>query len=636
MAEIATPFPETEGPLPRAAGAELPLQVGDWSFQPGLNRLSRGGERVRLEPKLADLLLLLVRRRGEVVSKNEIVDAVWEGRFIADSALTRAMAELRRALGDDAHQPIYIETISKRGYRLIAKAGGLDRGTDSDPTARRLQALVAALVLLALAGGLWVALRDDAPPPAGRAVSTLVVLPLEDLSPGGEAADYFAPAMTEALTTDLARVGAFRVISQRSLDEFAEAEGSLQGVARGVGADASVEGSIVRADGKVRINAQLTEAATDTVLWADSYERELVDILSLQSEVARAIVTALEASAAGGLAGEPAASAPKVDPRAHDLFLQAQEALKRCSWEGPNEAEELFERALEVDPGFARAHAGLASYYAALTLFDHMAPHDGFPKARAAAMRAIEIDPDLVDAQVALARVEFMFDWRWGQAEVRFQRAIELNPNHAEARHAYSFFLTCMGRFDEALEQARVELEIDPLSRRFHRPWVLFNARRYEESLTRLEATPRKRGAAPPIVAGWNYAQLGRYDEAIAVLEQVIERRGGDDAVNLGVLGWTLARAGRVDEARRMLARVEELHALEERGDLYPQVVVLAGLGETERALDLLEQAIVQRSPNVIFLGVEPFLDSLTESPRFQRLLGSVALPQPRQGGAAG
>lgn len=637
MPETVTPFPgrreepSSDGAL--EAERDQRLQLGDWLFEPSLNRLSRGDEIVRIEPQVASLLSFLTRYPGRVVSKEEIVQSVWEGRFIADSALTRTMAELRRALGDDAHEPRYIETISKRGYRLLVEAVPAAEGPRAGTRAGLYALLAFAGLVLSALGVYLVTLvtdRNVTSEAATAAISSVVVLPLEDLSLDREG-EYFAASMTEALTTDLARLGSFRVLSRRAVEQYLSENGALSGVATGLGADAAVEGSIVRTDGRVRISVQLIDAASETHLWAGSYERDFVDVLSLQREVARAIAAELSSSAALGFgASEPAGSPPQVDPVAHDLYLQGRHLLNRVAWEGANGAAEQLERALAIDPSFALAHASLAEYYSKITLFDFLKPHEGFPLARAAAHRALEIDSELAEAHAAAAWVEFLFDWDWEEAETGFRRALALNPSHARVRRGYSFFLTCMGRFAEAEAEARRELELDPLIGVGHLAWVLFNAGRYAESLDVLEG-PTKPGGKPygSAVRGWSLALLGRYDEAVAALEETLRSRGGDDAVNLGILGWTYALAGRVDEARETLRELESLAAQQTSGDLYPQVIIHLALGDSERALDLLEQAVLQRSPNTVFLAVEPFLEPLHDRPRFQRLLASVGLPSP-------
>jgi len=634
MAETITPFPSQDPEQPQSADDALTtaegyaVRLGDWIFQPDLNRLTGvDGEFERLEPKLADLLALLTTRHGQVVSKDDIVEVVWEGRFIADSALTRAMAELRRALGDDAHNPVYIETISKKGYRLLAVPRPVSASTDAmrERSNRRFAILAISLTMIVAAGLAYFVLRPptDSRPPL---VSAIVVLPLEDLSAGSDN-EYFATSMTEALTTDLAQAGAFRVLSRRSIERFEQDHGTLSGVALALGADAAVEGSVVRADGRVRINVQLTDAASETHLWAESYEREFGNVLALQNEVAGAIVAELTNSVAPE--SEPAAQAPWIDPEAHDLYLQARHLLHGAGVMGENEAPQLLDQVIAAAPDFAPAYAAKAKYYSMLTLFDYMRPHEGFPRARVAATQALEIDQELGEAHAALAHVEFLFDWDWAKADVRFRRAIEFSPT-AQNHHAYSFFLTCMARFDAALEHARREIEIDPLNNRHHLGWVLFNARRYEESIREIEGEASKHEGTPMYagkrsLVGWNYAMLGRYDEAIEILEASIAARDFADPVATGILGWTLAASGRPDLARDQLNRLEEM-AEESREDLYPQVVVYAGLGEVDRALDLLEQAVLQRSPNAVFLSVEPFLDPIRDHPRYQRLLANTRL----------
>ena len=496
---------------------------------------------------------------------------------------------------------------------------------------------MAAAVGIVATAAAWLLLRAEKLSPSAApapSVDAIVVLPLEDQSPE-KGAEYFAASMTEALTTDLARTGAFRVISRRSIGQYMQENGSTKGIASSLGADATVEGSIVRADGRVRISVQLTDAATESHLWADSYERDFVDVLALQGEVAHAIVSELAASATVGFERQPAV--PRVDPVAHDLYLQGRHALTRCMVEGPNEAKELFERAIAANPSSAPAYAGLADYYAVLTLFDFLSPTEGFPKARAAALKALELDSELAEAHAALAHVEFMFDWDWQQAEIGFARALELNPSSAGVRQAYSFFLVCMGRFEEAVAHARAQIELDPLNNRRHLAWVLFNARRYEESLAELAAARPAEGdmGDPRWLMGWNYALLGRHEEAVEIFER-LPLNAEDNPVKLGILGWTLASSGRTAKAMDVVQRLEELVAAPTGGDLYPQVIVQAGLGNIEQALDLLEKTVLQRSPNAIFLGVEPYLDPIRDDPRYRRLLAGMDLTDTEGGSSQG
>ncbi len=658
----SSPPHEIEAPgFERAA-----YQLGEWLFEPELHRISRQGAPHHLEPKLSQLLLFLVRGAGHVATKDEIIDGVWGTRFVADSALTRAIAELRRALGDDAHHPQYIETIPKRGYRLKASVTAVDdielsmpspdggnapsprlpsTAQSSTETLRTRFALVAlSLGALIVTGGYATSQRFSTSHPVDIAATRslrLAVLPLDNLARDPNQ-DYFADGLTEALITHLARDGALQVISRRSVEAFRSSTLPTREIAEALGVDGIVEGSVLRADDRVRITVQLTDTASDTHLWAQSYERQMSDILTLQSEVANAITSEIGTlltgtSTARGLPAWLATSAPppaipeqKVDPRAYELFLKGRQGLDACDKQGPNKADELFRQALEIAPDYAPAYAGLAQYYTRLAAYGYLPPEQAFPLARAAADKALALDDTLGEAYLASAVVRFNFDWDWQGAEQDFRRALELNPSDAMTRERYSVLLTCMGRFDEAAAEARRAVELDPLNRiaRVGLGWVYMNARKHTESLAELRRISELGLADTPHgYEGWNYALMGNAEAAVVSLEQRWPMPDGyfDNETHRSVMGWALARAGRSEEAREIARRLEEQITLTD-GDAYSLAIVYAGLGENDNALDALERAFANRSPNIVYLRIEPFFEQLQADPRYRRLQQAAGL----------
>ncbi|MEM7354861.1 MAG: winged helix-turn-helix domain-containing protein [Acidobacteriota bacterium] len=652
------------------------LQLAEWTFSPQLNRICKGSQKVHLEPQLAKLLLFLVRGEGRVLSKDEIIDGVWGTRFVADSAITRAVAELRRALGDDAHHPRFIETIPKRGYRWLPQseilsetcvAGALLTSATPDRSSRatlpRLRnALVGAGLCAALAGGLS---SIDRLSSAASDASTvpldlrIAVLPFDNLA-GDPDEDYFAVGMTEALTTNLARVDVLSVISRRSV-EFLDRQGrSTAEIAQALDVDAIVEGSVLRSKERVRFTVQLTDADSDTHLWAQIYERQMSDVLTLQSEIALAISReirdalqpealqsdALQSDAATTGSGsfrlsvdQATASASQrspqvpdrpVDPGAYELYLKGRQQLGRCDVEGPNQTASYFHQALKIDPDYAPAYAGLAHYYAQLAFYGHLSTSKALPLARAAADKALELDDNVAEAHLASAIVRFIFDWDWSGAESAFRRALELSPGDAWIHERYSFFLTCLGRFPEAIEAGQRAVALDPLNTfpRTSLAWVHLNARDHHQSLSELQQVEALGLADEPgVYASWNYALMGRYTEAIRLIDEAPPHRDDSERhLHLSVLGWVQARAGNTDEARDLLHELQYRARSGEAMDPYYLAIVHAGLGDHASTLAALEEALAVRSPNLIYLRVEPFFETLHADPRYRRLQERVGL----------
>jgi TolB-like protein/Flp pilus assembly protein TadD len=633
-----TAQPEVESPVAAAVPPSIPedarlgdeFWVGSWRVETASNRLcGEDGEERRLEPQLASLLRFFAARHGEVVSKDQILEGVWGSRHVADSALTRAIAELRRGLGDEAHNPSYIETIPKRGYRLLAEVRrGRDSATPPPPKEWRPR-LAAALVVstLVLAGVVTADLiqRSQAPeatavPPPARRVA---VLPLVDLS-GEETEAYFGDAMTDALITALARVPSLSVTSRRSVERYRNSDAPSPEIAQGLGVDLLLEGTILRDANRVRITVQLVDPTAETHLWAGSYERPLRDVVSLQGEIVSAIASeikvSLGAEARRDLAGR------SVNPRAHDLYLRGRYLLEPGPGKRPSDAPELFRRALEIDPTYAPAWSGIADYYTQQSNNMLVEPNEGYPKAKQAALEALALDPNLAEAHASLGTVVFLHEWDWEQADRHFRRALELNPSEARVRRQYAFFLTCRGQFDEAIAQSLEAIRLDPLTedQRSGLGWIYLNAGRHEDSLRVFEEQPpggRWSGVAATYVA-WNHALMGRHDEAIAVLGDENLRRGG--LLQRAALAWTLGRAGRQAEAREIQRQIEERVA--EGGDAYLAAIAAAGLGDVEAATRWLERAIAQHSPNMIHVRVEPFFEPLRDAPEYHQIVERMKL----------
>ena len=404
----------------------------------------------------------------------------------------------------------------------------------------------------------------------------------------------------------------------------------LPEIARALDVDAVVEGAVARSAGRVRITAQLIDARRDRHLWAQSYEREVSDVLSLQGEVARAVAEEIRVT----LSPQDAARldrAHRVVPEAYEEYLRGRFHWGRRTEEGARRAIECFERSIALDPRYAPAHAGIADAYATLGNFDYVPPHEAFPRAEAAIARALELDEALPEAFISLGSIRFNAHWDWEGSLVAYRRALALAPNAAAAHHWYSDLLSALQHHDEAIAEARLARTLDPLSLVVNSSvgLHLFYARRYEEAA---EAQRRTLELDPTFAPGLRalggaYEQLGRYDEAIACYRRAHETQP-DELSAKGLLTHAYAVSGRVEDARRLLAEIEAT-----RGGRYVSQYSLAairtGLGEHEAALDHLERAYAGRDRGMAWLGVSPRFDPLRSHPRFHALLGKMRLDEP-------
>ena len=468
---------------------EVSLQSGE---------VRKAGLRVRVQQQPMKLLEVLLEHPGEVVTREELRSRVWPNESFGDfdQALNIAIGKLRNALEDSAENPRFIETLPKRGYRFIADVSVRDAGArpkvpesvagnlpgsqekKTEPghrlqgaglavgPKRRLwltgRVIVAVAFVLSLSIlSVWL-FRSRGPAPAG--IQSLAVLPLENLS-GDASQNYFADGMTDELITDLAQISALRVISRTSVMVYKGARKPLPQIAHELNVDAVVEGTVLRSGDQVRITAQLIEASTDKHLWSQSYEGELRDTLALQSRVASAIADQIRISLTPQ---EQAAlkSVKVVNPEAYESYLKGRYFWNKRTADSLKAALAYFNQAIEQDPKFAQAYSGLADTYALLGDWQYavMRPKEAFPKAKAAAIKALELDSTLGEAHNSLAFVLDAFDWNLDAAGKEFRRAIELNPGYATAHHWYAWHLSLLGRFDEAITEMRKAENLDPLS----------------------------------------------------------------------------------------------------------------------------------------------------------------------------
>ena len=523
---------------------------------------------------------------------------------------------------------VYAYTAELDAWRIERVPDVATGGMGADqapPTGRRVWTIVALIALgLVLVGGsawLWRKRSAEVAASASSRIRSLAVLPLENLS-GNPAQDYLADGLTEALIGRLATIQGLRVISRTSSMQFKGTHSSVPEIARKLNVRAVVEGSVIRSGDRIRITAQLIQGDTDVHLWSGTFDRELRDVLELEGEVAQSIARQIEVAVTGQERNRLVA-ARAVSPEVYESYLKGSFALNKNTRAGLEEALRRFQAAVDADGTFAPAYVGLAAAYSELgTVFHGTSPLEARPKVLAAARKALELDPELVEAHVLLA-TGLQEDWHWVEAEAEYKRAIELGPSEAGAYGGFSKWLLCQGRTEEALTAARRAQELDPLAFQGSQVgWILFQARRYDEAIRELRNVLAVEPESP--TANWflGFALIGaeRFDEAIATLEKAASLSDRSSAV-LGVLVRAYARGGRRTEALRVLG---ELHRRRQTGYVPAAAFLNAylGLGDTEKAFEWLGRAAEERSNIMQWLKVHPFFDSLRSDPRFAEFLG--------------
>ena len=601
------------------------------------------------------LLEILLERPGEVVTREELRSRVWPSESFGDfdQALNIAIGKLRSALGDSAESPRFIETLPKRGYRFIADVSVVDteaRPKRQEPLAGDLPAtdlghkiqgiglpvaperrllptrwiVVALALVLSLAIlSLW-RFRSQTPAPTG--IRSLAVLPLDNLS--GEASqNYFADGMTDELITDLAQISALRVISRTSVMVYKGARKPLPQIARELNVDAVVEGTVLRSGDRVRITAQLIEASTDKHLWSQSYEGDLRDTLTLQKKVARAIADQIRINLTPR---EEAAlkSVKVVNPEAYESYLKGRYFWNKRSADGLKAALAYFKQAIEEDPKYAQAYSGLADTYALLGDWQYavMTPKEAFPKAKAAALKALELDSTLGEAHNSLAFVLDGFDWDFDAAGKEFQRAIELNPGYATAHHWYAWHLSLLGRYDEAIAEMRKAENLDPLSLIINADLaeLLVLAHSDDESIRQsrktIEMDPNFALAHNQLAQA--YLQKQMYDEAVAELKTAVQLSGGSPAF-IANLARAYVASGKRNEAVKLLGDLKK-RSNPGYSNASEIAVIYVSLGDTDQAMNWLEKGYDERfNPGVL---LRPGFDPLRSDPRFQSLVHRIGL----------
>jgi TolB-like protein len=485
--------------------------------------------------------------------------------------------------------------------------------------------IIAVAVLAGVLG--WQPLKElFLGPPTDDRIDSIAVLPFENLS-GDPNQEFFVDGITDAVITDLSKIGALKVISRTSIMQYKGADKPLPEIAGELKVQAVLEGTVMRSGGKVRVSAQLIDAATDRSLWAESYDRTLEDVLTLQSAVASAVAREIEIELTPDEELRISKSTA-MDAEAYQLYLRGRHYLNQWGPEHRERALQMFKQAVEVDPTSARAYAGLADgYWAAVGIF--MKPLEAYPRAKAAAVKAVELDENLADAHVSLGLVTMFADWDWVTAENEFKKAIGLDASNVEAHQWYGALLVFTGRFDEATEILRKARALDPLSSDvlLFAAWPHYFGRDYEVAMAESSRliTLEKDFGSGYVLLGWTHLAKGEIEEGIAQLEEAFRLNPFHDFK--AYLAHAYALAGRDQDARRL---VEELQNDPDSRNVEPTlyVPVYAALGEKETALDWLETAFEERTIELLWFNEDPRFDLLRSEPRFQEIVRRVGFPE--------
>lgn len=568
---------------------DLVYTFGDFTLEAAERRLIRAGKAIKLTPKAFHTLLLLVRHAAHVVSKDAILAEVWPDTFVEEGTLTQNISVLRKALGDGS----FIETVSKGGYRFTAPVKAV-RTVESAAT----------------------------PHPAQR---SLAVLPLDDLS-GDPGQAYFADGMTEALIATLARIGSLRVTSRSTVAHYKGSRPPMPEIGRALDVDLVLEGSVLRADGRVRVTAQLIDARRDAHVWAETYDRDLADVLTLQSEIARTIAQSIALRLTPQ--DERRLATRPVNPDAYDSYLRGRYFWNKRTAEGYRQGLSWFEQAMRLDKQYALVYARVAECHAAIEVAGEQASRAALARAADAARRALDIDDTLAEAHAALGLVKFRVDWDWRGAEYELRRALELNPMSASAHHLYALFLAAAGRHPEAAIEISRACEIDPATFVLNSSAarVPYLARRYADAIStadRLIAADAD-FAQPYLDRGLALVQCGRTRDAIASLERGATLAGRSHGA-LAALAVGYARGDRRTDAERIWDQL--VGAAAPGASPFYLATIAAALRDAERALDQLDRAYDDRSGLLVYLGVDPVFDDLRDRARLTRLLRAVGVP---------
>jgi TolB-like protein/DNA-binding winged helix-turn-helix (wHTH) protein/Tfp pilus assembly protein PilF len=598
------------------------VRFGFFEVNPRTGELRKQGIRIKLHEKPFQVLLALLEHSGEVVTRKELQDLLWpQDTFVEfENGLNNAISRLREALGDTAETPRFIETLPRRGYRFVPE---VSRAVSSSPASGSFRRWLLAILLGVGAAALVLGVAFRFPLPRPKAIQSLAVLPFRTLD-AGTSDDYFTDGMTDAVTTELAKVGVPKVISETSVAQFKDTKKSVRDIAHMLEVDAIVEGAVLREGNQVRITVQLIRGDTDRHVWAESYQRPMKDILALQNEVALGVARAIKLELSPGAAVQHTSPKP-VNAEAYEAYLKGRYFMQKRD-ESALRAKDYFQQAIQLDPGYAPAYAGLSDYYA---LGDELPPSEALPKAREYAQEALRRDSTLPDSHISLAYIYFYYDWNWPAADQEFKRAISLAPGLAGSHRWYAVYLAAMGRMAEAMREAQRALELDPLSISAHHGAAIaaVSAGQYDRSIDEgrkiIELDPNDPRAY--LDMGVGHLQKRMYQQALQDTEKglALSHRA---PFFLSIAAYVYGRLGNMEQATEL---VNEMRAASQKSFVAPFLFTTAfvGMGKEKEAMDALEEGYKAHDPDIVGLNSTPWFEPLRSDPRFQSLVSRMHLP---------
>jgi len=598
-------------------------RFGDFALDAQTGELTRAGCKIPLREQPAQLLLALLEKPGELVTREQLIGRLWDpGTFVDfDRGLNKAVNHLREALGDSADQPRFIETLPRKGYRFVGQLASDAPPTeapaaDSPAKSRRpvwLYSTAVLVVLVALTAGVG-KLRSrivDRFHPQPPRITSLAVLPLENLS-GDRDQEYFADGLTDELITDLAKMGSTRVTSRASITRYKGTKKSIQEIGQELNTDAIVEGTVTRSGNRMRITAQLIQVSTDMHLWAEAYEQNVSEVLDLQGRVAKDIANKVNAVI------RPLEQVRDVNPQAYGLFLKGRYYFYQYSSRGWQQAIDHFHRAIDADANFAPAYSGLADTYLVAGAYGYFTPHEALTQGKAAAQQALRLNDNLASAHYALATAYTWYDWDWANADKEFQRAIALNPDDSLGRNWYGGYLSLVGRHKEAVDEHERARQIEPFSliANANLTRALYWAHRYDEAIVQarrtLDLDPKFAIALFWLEGSLRHKQMFR--EAINLRQAVYPDRAE-----------ALEKEFRASGFQSILRR--DADNFKKDGDLVQAARCYAQVGDKNEALSLLEDCFQHRCSSMVTVKAEPDFDELRGDTRFQSLIKQIGLP---------
>jgi len=614
------------------SGVNRIYRFAEFTLNTGEQTLLRGTDEVYLQPKTFETLVYLVERHGHLVKKNELLDALWADTYVTENALMRCIKEVREALQDDAHQPRFIKTVPRIGYKFIANVEDIrqqDRHgvvsnepvKDSRFSSRQILLLgLSILILASLAFFIYRSKTKEATNPSQ--INSIAVLPFKPLV--ADARDEsLEMGMADSLIAVLGNLNGVTVRPISAVRKYTGLDQDALAAGREQRVDAVLEGNIQKTNDEIRVTVRLLRVTDGVQLWSDKFDQKSNDIFLIQDSISQRVAATL-ANKLSGSERQLLTKHHTQDPAAYQLYLKGRYFLNKSTEQDFRKAIEYFESALQKDPNYAAAYAGVADAYAQLGSFGLVEMKQSYERAKDAIEKALERDDKLAEAHASLGYILTNYYWNWSEAESQFKQAIDLNPNYAMAHNWYSQYLGFMGRPEEALRESKRAQEIDPLSPWTNSGFISFLARRYDEGIAEsqkaLELDPQF--AAAHMVIGLSYVQKKNYEQAIAELQ-----KAQDNPDSRALLGYAYGVAGKRDEARHLLEELQRV-AKEKYVSPFPVAATYVGLGETDKAFEMLEKAYVERSWAMGMLKVNPIFDPIRSDRRYVELLRRMNLPQ--------